>query len=49
MDQNQPEALVERIEVLEGQPLQQRAAGYEQLAEELRVELERSDREVGAD
>ncbi len=49
MDRTQSEALVERLEVIEAQPVDQRALGYEQLAEELRIELERSDREAGAD
>ena len=35
--------LLGRIEVIESQPLADRARGYEQLAEELLAELQRSD------
>lgn len=35
--------LLSRIEVIEGQPLEQRARGFDQLAEELLAELQRSD------
>lgn len=37
------EALLGRIEVIESQPLDQRAAGYEQLYREMLAALERSD------
>lgn len=37
------DGLLGRIEVIEAQPLEQRAAGYDQLAEELLAELQRSD------
>lgn len=35
--------LLGRIEVIESQPLDQRAVGFDQLAEELLAELQRSD------
>lgn len=38
--------LFEAVEVIEGQPLEQRAAGYDQLAEQLLAELQRSDHEA---
>lgn len=38
--------LLGRLEVIESQPLEQRAAGFDQLAEELLAELQRSDRDV---
>lgn len=41
--------LLERVEVIEAQPLEQRAASFDQLADELLAELERSDRETPAD
>lgn len=37
------EALLDRVEVIESQPLDQRATRFEQLAEELTQELQRSD------
>ncbi len=37
------DGLLGRIEVIESQPLEQRAAGFDQLAEELLAELQRSD------
>ncbi|MGK0714811.1 hypothetical protein [Leucobacter sp. W1153] len=40
-------SLLGRIEVIESQPLERRASGYEQLAEELLTELQRSDHEPG--
>lgn len=39
------DGLLGRLEVIEAQPLSHRAAGYEQLAEELLAELQRSDHE----
>ena len=39
----QSDGLLGRIEVIESQPLEQRAAGFDQLAEELLAELQRSD------
>lgn len=39
------DSLLGRLEVIEAQPLEQRAAGFDQLAEELLAELQRSDRE----
>lgn len=40
------EQLFEAVEVIEAQPLDQRAAGYDQLTEELLAELQRSDHEA---
>lgn len=40
--------LLERVDVIEAQPLEQRAASFDQLADELLAELERSDRESPA-
>lgn len=37
------DGLLGRIEVIESQPLEQRAARFDQLAEELLAELQRSD------
>lgn len=48
MDDTIDEALLERLELIESQPLEQRAAAFDQLADQLLVELERSDRETGA-
>ncbi|MCB1273688.1 MAG: hypothetical protein KDB25_04740 [Leucobacter sp.] len=39
------DGLVSRIAVIEAQPLDQRAAGFDQLAEELLTELQRADHE----
>ena len=39
------EDLLSALEVIEGQPLEQRAARFDQLAEELLAELQRSDHE----
>lgn len=36
-------ALLNRIELIEAQPLEDRSAGYDQLAEELLADLQRSD------
>ena len=36
--------LLDRVELIEAQPLEQRAAGFEQLHEELLQELQRGDR-----
>ena len=41
------DALLGRLDVIESQPLDQRAAGFDQLAEELLSDLQRSDREPG--
>lgn len=41
------DGLLGRLEVIEAQPLEQRAARFDQLAEELLAELQRSDREAG--
>lgn len=38
--------LFEAVSVIEAQPLDQRAAGYDQLAEQLLSELQRSDHEA---
>jgi hypothetical protein len=46
-DSTADEALLGRLEVIESQPLEQRSAGFDQLAEELLAELQRSDREPG--
>ncbi|NLB46599.1 MAG: hypothetical protein GX814_02415 [Microbacteriaceae bacterium] len=43
--QQPEEGLLGRLEVIEAQPLDARAAGYGQLAEELLGELQRSDQE----
>ncbi len=40
------DGLVARLDVIETQPLAHRAAGYDQLAEELLAELQRSDHEA---
>jgi len=40
------DGLLGRIEVIEAQPLDQRAVRYDQLAEELLAELQRSDHEA---
>lgn len=40
------DGLLGRIEVIESQPLAQRAAGYDQLSDELLAELQRSDHEL---
>ncbi|MBU3994999.1 MAG: hypothetical protein KKF42_04370 [Actinobacteria bacterium] len=40
-------SLLGRIEVIEAQPLDRRSIGYDQLAEELLSELQRSDHESG--
>lgn len=40
-------SLLGRIEVIEAQPLERRSTGYDQLAEELLSELQRSDHESG--
>lgn len=40
--------LMSRLEVIESQPLEQRVAGFDQLAEELLAELQRSDHEGSA-
>lgn len=48
VDSSQAEdGLLGRLEVIEAQPLEQRAARFDQLAEELLAELQRSDREPG--
>lgn len=36
--------LLDRVELIEAQPLEQRAAGFEQLHDELLAELQRGDR-----
>ncbi|SJN11072.1 hypothetical protein FM113_10875 [Leucobacter sp. 7(1)] len=40
---NPEESLLSRVEVIEAQPLAQRAAGFEQLHDELLAELQRGD------
>ena len=40
------DGLLDRIEVIETQPLELRAAGFDQLAEELLAELQRSEAET---
>lgn len=47
-DTQSEDGLLARIEVIEAEPLEHRAAGYDQLAEELLTELQRSDHETGA-
>lgn len=42
------DGLLGRLEVIEAQPLEARAAGYDQLAEELLGELQRGDQESPA-
>lgn len=42
---DESDGLLGRIEVIEGQPLEQRAMRYDQFAEELLSELQRSDHE----
>lgn len=39
------DGLLDRIELIESQPLEERAARYQQVHDELLAELERSDRE----
>ena len=39
------DGLLGRVEVIEAQPLEQRAVRYDQVAEELLAELQRSDHE----
>ena len=41
------DGLLGRLEVIESQPLEQRAAQFDQVAEELLAELQRSDRDTG--
>lgn len=40
---SQADGLLGRLEVIESQPIEQRAARFDQLAEELLAELQRSD------
>lgn len=40
------DGLLGRIEVIEAQPLEHRSAGYDQLAEELLSDLQRSDHDA---
>lgn len=40
------DSLLGRVEVIEAQPLEQRAVRYDQVAEELLAELQRSDHEA---
>mgnify|MGYP001145105547 CR=1 FL=1 len=47
MEETSDDGLLARTEVIEAQPLDQRAAGFDQLAEALLAELERSDQETG--
>lgn len=42
---DESDGLLGRIEVIEAQPLDERAVRYDQLAEELLAELQRSDHE----
>ncbi|GAA2179907.1 hypothetical protein GCM10009847_15700 [Leucobacter tardus] len=41
------DGLLDRVELIESQPLAERAARYQQVHDELIAELERSDREGG--
>ena len=41
------DGLLDRVELIESQPLEERAARYQQVHDELLAELERSDREGG--
>ena len=43
--ERQNDGLVDRIELIEAQPLELRAQGFEQLHDELLEELQRSDHE----
>lgn len=44
VDSEQPsDGLLDRIELIEAQPLERRAASYDQVAEELLADLQRSD------
>lgn len=43
MEERAGDELLGQLEVIEAQPLAHRAAGYDQLAEELLAELQRSD------
>lgn len=45
--QTEGDGLLDRLGLIESQPLEQRAAGFDQLAEELLAELQRGDRELG--
>lgn len=44
MTETQGDGLLGRVEVVEAQPLEQRAAGYVQLHDELLADLQRGDR-----
>jgi len=44
-EQRSTDGLMSRVEALEAQPLEQRAAGFDRLAEEMLAELQRSDHE----
>ncbi|MGO3147747.1 MAG: hypothetical protein ACTIJ6_08710 [Leucobacter sp.] len=44
-DARDEDGLLGRLELIESQPLDQRAAGFEQLHDELLTELQRSDQE----
>ncbi|MGO1539625.1 MAG: hypothetical protein ACTHZ9_05485 [Leucobacter sp.] len=44
-DERPEDGLLDRIGLIEAQPLSQRAAGFEQLHDELLAELQRSDQE----
>jgi len=48
MTEQTSDGLVDRIDLIESQPLEQRAAGYDQLAEALLADLQRSDHEASA-
>jgi len=41
--------LISRLELIESQPLDRRAEGFDQLTEELLAELQRSDRDTSAE
>ena len=41
------DGLLDRVELIESQPLDQRARGFEQVHDELLVALQRSDNEEG--
>lgn len=48
MSEHTSDGLLDRIDLIESQPLEQRAAGYDQLAEALLADLQRSDHEASA-
>jgi len=47
-ESNLDSELISRLELIESQPLERRAAGFDQLADALLSELQRSDRDSSA-